>query len=58
MDTDGDGEIGYEEFTLLSEERWRNIDPYKHYMEGLNGRQNFLNKSSERGDSAGLRTMN
>lgn len=22
MDTDGDGEIGFDEFTLLSEERW------------------------------------
>lgn len=31
MDTDGDGFIAYDEFTLLSEEKWRKIDPYKHY---------------------------
>ena len=27
MDKDGTGELGYEEFTLLLEERWRGIDP-------------------------------
>ena len=31
MDTDGDGKIGYFEFTLLDEERWRKIDPYTRY---------------------------
>ena len=35
MDSDGSGSIGYEEFALLSEERWRNIDPYKQYQEGV-----------------------
>lgn len=27
IDKKGEGEIGYEEFTLLLEERWRGIDP-------------------------------
>lgn len=27
MDKSGDGDIGYDEFTLLLEERWRGIDP-------------------------------
>jgi Ca2+-binding EF-hand superfamily protein len=27
MDKSGDGNIGYDEFTLLLEERWRGIDP-------------------------------
>lgn len=27
MDKSGNGEIGYDEFTLLLEERWRGIDP-------------------------------
>lgn len=28
MDKSGNGDIGYDEFTLLLEERWRGIDPY------------------------------
>lgn len=28
MDTNGDGHIGYVEFTQLCEEKWRNIDPF------------------------------
>ena len=27
IDKTGEGEIGYDEFTLLLEERWRGIDP-------------------------------
>jgi Ca2+-binding EF-hand superfamily protein len=27
IDKKGQGEIGYDEFTLLLEERWRGIDP-------------------------------
>ena len=27
LDKKGQGEIGYDEFTLLLEERWRGIDP-------------------------------
>ena len=27
LDKSGQGEIGYDEFTLLLEERWRGIDP-------------------------------
>lgn len=28
IDKDGKGEIGYDEFTLLTEEKWRGIDPF------------------------------
>ena len=28
LDKSGKGEIGYHEFTMLLEERWRNLDPY------------------------------
>lgn len=42
MDTDGDGEIGFDEFTLLSEERWKAVDPYAQYLDGVNGRQMFM----------------
>ena len=35
LDCEGKGEIGYEEFTLLSEERWQNLDPYQHYQEAV-----------------------
>ena len=31
MDVDDSGEIGYDEFTLLSDERWRNMDPFARY---------------------------
>lgn len=43
MDVDNNGEIGYDEFTLLSEERWRIIDPYKRYKDGI---ENFQINSS------------
>lgn len=39
MDTDGDGEIGFDEFTFLSEERWKSVDAYAQYLEGVNGRE-------------------
>lgn len=45
MDTDGDGEIGYHEFTMLSEERWRNFDPFLMYQEGVNGREQYLKEA-------------
>ena len=35
MDTDGDGRIGYAEFTLLSEERWKKINPHMRYQANL-----------------------
>ena len=28
LDTDGEGTIGYDEFTMLCEEKWRGIDPF------------------------------
>jgi Ca2+-binding EF-hand superfamily protein len=31
LDKKGQGEIGYDEFTLLLEERWRGIDPVKFF---------------------------
>ena len=48
MDTDGSGAIGYDEFTLLSEERWRNIDPYKQYQEGVSAAKAWAESESER----------
>ena len=48
MDSDGSGAIGYDEFTLLSEERWRNIDPYKQYQEGVSAAQAWAESESER----------
>ena len=42
MDTDGDGEIGFDEFTLLNEEKWRNMDPYAHYKKGIDGREAYI----------------
>ena len=35
MDKSGDGDIGYDEFTLLLEERWRGIDPIDLKKENL-----------------------
>jgi len=31
LDKKGQGEIGYAEFTLLLEERWRGIDPVQFF---------------------------
>mmetsp|Transcript_23745 Transcript_23745/g.31784 ORF Transcript_23745/g.31784 Transcript_23745/m.31784 type:complete len:100 (+) Transcript_23745:531-830(+) len=45
MDTDGDGEIGFDEFTFLSEERWKAVDAYKKYLDGVNGREFANNKT-------------
>ena len=42
MDADGSGDIGYAEFTLLSEERWREIDPYKKYKAGVQSYENYI----------------
>lgn len=39
LDKKGQGEIGYEEFTLLLEERWRGIDPVTKFKEGLKNRE-------------------
>lgn len=35
IDKKGQGEIGYDEFTLLLEERWRGIDPVEHFKAQL-----------------------
>lgn len=39
LDQSGDGTIGYEEFTMLLEEKWRGIDPYKMQQDGKKARQ-------------------
>lgn len=31
LDADGSGAIGYYEFTMLNEERWKSIDPFLVY---------------------------
>ena len=33
MDKDGSGEIGYDEFTMLAEEKWRGIDPFEVFKQ-------------------------
>ena len=35
LDSEAKGELGYEEFTMLSEENWRDLDPYKHYQQSV-----------------------
>lgn len=39
IDKSGTGEIGYEEFTMLLEERWRGIDPVEQLKSGLANRR-------------------
>jgi Ca2+-binding EF-hand superfamily protein len=40
LDKNGNGAIGYEEFTLLLEERWRGIDPAESMKAKLAGVKN------------------
>ena len=42
MDKDGGGDVGYQEFTLLLEERWRGIDPMDLIAEPTNKINNDL----------------
>ena len=35
IDKDGTGEIGYDEFTMLTEEKWRGIDPFEHMQQNI-----------------------
>jgi Ca2+-binding EF-hand superfamily protein len=35
LDKTGAGEIGYDDFTMLLEERWRNLDPNKNLNDKL-----------------------
>ena len=39
IDKRGSGEIGYDEFTMLLEERWRGIDPVLELKENLKTRK-------------------
>lgn len=34
MDSDGSGSIGYDEFTMLTEEKWMKLDPMDYYTKG------------------------
>lgn len=34
LDKNGNGVVGYEEFTLLTEERWRGLDPFEKKYDG------------------------
>ena len=45
LDKKGQGEIGYDEFTLLLEERWRGIDPIKFFKEHQNQVKNPMETS-------------
>lgn len=35
IDKEGKGEIGYDEFTLLTEEKWRGLDPFKSMQDNI-----------------------
>lgn len=39
--------IGFDEFTLLSEDRWKDIDPYACYLTGVQGRDDHLKATSD-----------
>jgi len=50
LDTSGDGSIGYHEFTMLLEEKWRGIDPYEQHAIGVaarNAKGHDLNSSPD-----------
>lgn len=34
MDSDGSGSIGYDEFTMLTEEKWMKLDPFDYLVKG------------------------
>jgi len=34
MDTEGTGSISYDEFTLLTEEKFRKLDPFEKFKKG------------------------
>jgi len=48
LDKSGKGEIGYEEFTLLLEERWRGIDSTQDLKKRLAGVKNPMKTSSRK----------
>ena len=54
MDSDGDGEVGFDEFTLLNEEKWRNMDPYTHYKKGILFREEYVKTESNRGSCTSM----
>ena len=54
MDKDNSGEIGYDEFTLLSDERWRSMDPFERYQKGLENYSSKIHSSLTRPDSLAM----
>ena len=51
MDKDGSGEIGYEEFTMLTEERWRGIDPFEVMKQNQKNYEDYIGRNSGRLDT-------
>ena len=56
LDCENKGELGYDDFTLLSEERWKNLDPYKHYQESLEKYKN--QQQDEKSSTSSMRLGN
>ena len=46
MDKDGSGEIGYEDFTMLTEERWRGIDPFEVMKQNTKAYEDYIGRNS------------
>ena len=57
MDVTNDGCIGYDEFTMLSEEKWRNIDPFTRYTEGVNSRDHMVRTPETTGKQSSLAVL-
>ena len=51
MDKDGSGEIGYDEFTMLTEERWRGIDPFEVMKQNTKMYEQYMTRNSDRLDT-------
>jgi hypothetical protein len=51
MDSDGSGTIGYDEFTMLTEEKWMKLDPFDYYEKGKAAMAANNNRSQNSGVS-------
>jgi len=51
MDSDGSGSIGYDEFTMLTEEKWMKLDPFDYFLKGKEAMAANNNKSITSGVS-------
>ena len=47
IDKEGKGEIGYDQFTFLSEEKWRRTDPFAQMKDNITKLHNNRQKSTE-----------